>query len=126
MTGIRVLRVIEYIYSHAAKAEEDMARWTHQHSSSDMIMRSATLPFEAIPFPKEERPVPVVMMFHHEPVDAEAMTDEQLASYDAPATSMDMPDMSAYTPEAWQRMSHKERMWAIQMARSEQAERRMT
>lgn len=103
MTGIRVLRVIEYIYSDAAKAEEDMARWTLQHSNSGMIMRSATLPFEAIPFREEERPVPVVMIEHHEPVDAE-----------------DMPDMSHYRPEVWGKMSHEERTTAIRLARGAQ------
>lgn len=101
MTGIRVLRVIEYIYSDAAKAEEDMARWTLQHSNSGMIMRSATLPFEAIPFREEERPVPVVMIEHHEPV-------------------VGIPDMTHYDPQTWQAMSHEERMDAITVARESQ------
>lgn len=48
--AIRVLRLIEYVYGNEEVAAEDMARWTVTAAPRrGIVMRSATLPFEAWP-----------------------------------------------------------------------------
>jgi hypothetical protein len=53
--AIRVLRLIEYVYEDEKTASLDMTNWTHSyHTKMGMTMRSATLPFEAVPWPVED------------------------------------------------------------------------
>ena len=48
--GVRVLRIIEYVYENPERASEDQARWTVTLPAfvEGMKMRSTVLPFEAI------------------------------------------------------------------------------
>lgn len=46
--AIRVLRIIEYIYENAEIASRDIDNWTPNIRNKVMVMRSATLPFEAV------------------------------------------------------------------------------
>ena len=53
---IRVVRILEYLYENDERAAMDMARWTlsvdlpKNGSNGAMRMKSATLPFDALPF----------------------------------------------------------------------------
>lgn len=52
--GVRVLRILEYVYEDEESAAEDMSRWTHGFNTKvwqpnkKMVMRSSVLPFEAV------------------------------------------------------------------------------
>lgn len=52
--GVRVLRIIEYVYADEERAADDMLRWTHSHRDKSMTMKTAVLPMEAVEWTEPE------------------------------------------------------------------------
>jgi len=48
--GVRILRILEYVYKTAEYAEEDMGRWKFGAVNHMMRMKSSTMPFESVPW----------------------------------------------------------------------------